>query len=353
MQPAPDARLKTAYRRQRQAFEQAIVARPGWGEPIAIPFEGKSLHGYFFAAPAATSRPTLILTGGYDSTAEETFFYSGAAALTRGYNVLCYDGPGQGAALIEDGIVFRPDWENVIAAVIAYLNGRREVDPKRIVQMGISFGGYLAPRAMSGNPALAACIADPGQLSLIEEAKTRLPGFLARHLPDGNATVLKALDALLMMRLKKPTAGWALRRCLWVHGVARPIDFLRLTAQYTSVGRVERIKRPTLICRAEDDEIGATAEKLYDLLECPKAFLRFTAAEGAGAHCESGARLLFNQRVFDWLDEVLAQGAPTALQAAWQRAPFLFPCTCGNEPAPPAQARETRMANENKVLKAL
>jgi alpha-beta hydrolase superfamily lysophospholipase len=316
MGPARDPRLTTAYRRQRAAFERAMTTRPGWGESVAIPYEGRALRGLFFAVPADGPRPTVILNGGYDSTAEEAYFYSGPAALARGYNVLCFDGPGQGAALIEDGMVFRPDWENVIAPVLAYLGQRREVDPKRVGLMGLSFGGYLAPRAASGNPALAACIADPGQLSLLEEVRTRLPSFLRRQLPEGNPWVHKAIDGLLTMRLKKPTAGWALRRCLWVHGVERPIDYLRLTAQYTNIDRVEQISCPTLICSAEGDEIGATASRLYDLLECPKASQRFGAAEGAGAHCEAGARLLFNQRVFDWLDEVLARADAVERRAA-------------------------------------
>jgi hypothetical protein len=33
--------------------------------------------------------------------------------------------------------------------------------------------------------------------------------------------------------------------------------------------------------------------------------LRFTAAEGAGGHCEAFARSLY-QRVYDWLDETLS-----------------------------------------------
>ena len=40
----------------------------------------------------------MVLTGGYDGTAEELYFWNGAAALARGYNVFAFDGPGQGAA---------------------------------------------------------------------------------------------------------------------------------------------------------------------------------------------------------------------------------------------------------------
>lgn len=67
------------------------------GEAIRIPYEGKFLHGYFFKAAADDApRKTLIVNGGYDSTAEEAFLFSGAAALERGYNALVFDGPGQG-----------------------------------------------------------------------------------------------------------------------------------------------------------------------------------------------------------------------------------------------------------------
>jgi pimeloyl-ACP methyl ester carboxylesterase len=314
--PGPDPRLIDAYRRQSETFAKALAARSGLGEPIAIPFEGKTLRGYFFRAAGGGPRPTLVLTGGYDSTAEESYFYSGPAALARGYNVVCYDGPGQGGALIEDGMVFRPDWETVLAAVLDFLGRRVEVDPRRIVQLGLSFGGYLAPRAASGNPSLAALIADPGQYSLLEEAKIRLPGVLARQLPDGSPFLLDALDRLMRARLEHPTKGWAFRRGLWTHGVERPIDYLRLTARYTLEGKAQLIACPTLVCAAEDDRIGATGAKLYELLTCPKAFERFKSRDGAGAHCESGARGLFNQVAFDWLDEALTIGRAPDRRAA-------------------------------------
>ena len=82
-----------------------------------------------------------------------------------------------------------------------------------------------------------------------------------------------------------------------------------MTRDYSLEGRAERIRCPTLVCSAENDDIGVTAQKLYDSLTCPKTFIAFTAVEGAGEHCEAGARSLFNQRAFDWLDVVLAPSA--------------------------------------------
>jgi pimeloyl-ACP methyl ester carboxylesterase len=303
-----DPRVVEAYRRQRAAFESAAGLMQPPAERIAIPYGVRALHGYVFrAADDEKPRPTLIITGGYDSTAEEAYFFSGAAAIGRGYTCIVFDGPGQGAAIIEDGMVFRPNWEAVVGPVVDFALTRPEVDASRIALLGISFGGYLAPRAASGEPRLAACIADPGEFSLFDEFKSRLPAFIARELPQGNRLVLSLLSFILDRRMRHPTAGWGLRRGLWVHGVDSPLAYVRLTQDYTLEGRVEQIRCPTLICSAENDEIGVTAKKLYAALTCKKACITFTAKEGAGEHCEAGARSLFNQRVFDWLDSVLTE----------------------------------------------
>jgi hypothetical protein len=58
---------------------------------------------------------------------------------------------------------------------------------------------------------------------------------------------------------------------------------------------------PTLIATAEDDDLCKDMPAFFDQLSCPKQLIQFSAAEGAGDHCESGARVLFHQRVFDWL----------------------------------------------------
>lgn len=310
-----DPRVVAGARRHRAAFEAGLALTDSTiFERIAIPYGDATLHGYFLqprddsgASNKKTSRPCLIITGGYDSSAEECYFFSGRAAIDRGYTCLVYDGPGQGKALIEDGMVFRPDWEAVVRPVVDYAIARPEVDPKRIALMGMSFGGYLAPRAASGERRLAACICDPGEFSLFEEFLSRLPAFVARQLLDGNRLVLKLLEISLRRRMRHLTAGWAIRRGLWTHGVATPLDYIRLTPEYSLEGLVGQIACPTLVCTAEDDAIGVTASRLFDELNCEKTRLRFLNSEGAGEHCETGARTLFNQRAFDWLEKVFSR----------------------------------------------
>lgn len=136
--------------------------------------------------------------------------------------------------------------------------------------------------------------------------KSRIPPFIVRQLPDGNRLVLALLDFVLRRRMRHVSAGRGIRRGLWVHGVEGPIAYLRLTQEYTLAGRAGQIRCPALVCSAENDNIGVTARQLYDAQGGERAFIAFSAREGAGGHCEAGARSLFNQRIFDWLDHVLA-----------------------------------------------
>ena len=312
-----EARLVASNTRQADAFRQgaALLAQPP--ELVQIPYAGTALPGYFFrAAGGPAPRATVILVGGYDGTAEELYFSSGAAALARGYHVLAFDGPGQGAALLQQGLVMRPDWDAVITPVVDYLLARPEVDAARIALMGLSLGGYLAPRAASAEHRIAACIADCGSFDLYAAAVERLPGPLAGGLADAaagqpsrRATVLRRLLEILEGR---PTAGWALRRGQLVHGVRGPVEYLLSLRDYSLAGRAGSITCPTFVANAEGDAISASAPRLAAALTCEKEFVTFTAAEGAGDHCEAGARTLFNARALGWLDGILRPGPVAA-----------------------------------------
>jgi pimeloyl-ACP methyl ester carboxylesterase len=305
-----DARVAQAFDKHVEAFQRATALFSSPVERIAIPYADTTLPGYFFRVDdSGRPRPTLILTGGYDSTAEELYFFSAAAALRRGYNCICFDGPGQGAALIKQGLVFRPDWEVVITAALDYALAQTGVDTKRVALMGLSFGGYLAPRAVSHEHRLAACIADPGEYDLFTAVKDRMPGFMAQQVPNGNPLLLGVLKNILNRNMHHVSNGWGLRRGMWTHGADTPYDYILLMQDYTLQGHAEHIQCPTLVCHADHDDVAMYARQLFDKLTCPKTFISFTSVEGAGEHCESGNRSLFHQRAYDWLDTTLGAAA--------------------------------------------
>lgn len=297
-----DPRLVAANTRSREAFAKALALMPH-GEHVLIPYEHTTLPGYFFAASDQPG-PTVILTGGYDSSAEELYFFGADSALARGYHVLAFDGPGQGAALIQQGLVLRPDWENVIGPVIDYLLTRPEVDPHQIVLIGLSLGAHLAPRAATAEHRLAACVADCGTFDMFATFLSRLPQQMRAPFEAGDPTVQAQVGEMLQQMAAAPSAGWPLRRGMLVHGADSPLDYVLKTKEYSLAGRAANITCPMFVCNAANDPIGATAQELVAALTCPHEFVTFTGA--AADHCESGARLQYDARMYQWLEGVLS-----------------------------------------------
>jgi pimeloyl-ACP methyl ester carboxylesterase len=318
LRPPVDERLVASNRLQTGMFRRAAALMPTPVETITIPYQGTTLPGYFCAAapPSAAHgdgvlrRPTVILTGGYDGTAEELYFFNGAAALARGYNVLTFDGPGQGAALLQQGLTLRPDWEKVISPVIDYASTRADVDPARLALIGLSLGAHLAPRAAAHEPRIAALIADCGSFDLQASFLARMPPPLAQRYRAGRRTTRVLLRQILRFLARKPSAGWALRRGMLVHGAASGLAYLDDLARYSLKEHAHLIRCPVWVCHAEDDDIGSSAPDLAAAIGDRAQLVRFTGAEGAGDHCEQAARALYHARSFGWLDGLLRPVAP-------------------------------------------
>jgi len=99
------------------------------------------------------------------------------------------------------------------------------------------------------------------------------------------------------------------QRAFWVHGVLSLPEYLDAARQFTIEDSVQTIRCPVFIGWAEEDSLSVTAPELEQALSSPKTLVRFFASEGAGDHCELKGRSLFHQRMFDWLDEILAGAA--------------------------------------------
>jgi alpha-beta hydrolase superfamily lysophospholipase len=78
--------------------------------------------------------------GGFDSYIED-FFPVAFTFRNEGFDVVMFEGPGQGSALEDGGLLLIPEWEKPVAAVLNQL----QLD--NVSLMGISLGGYLVLRA--------------------------------------------------------------------------------------------------------------------------------------------------------------------------------------------------------------
>ncbi|MFF1697675.1 TIGR03086 family metal-binding protein [Streptomyces sp. NPDC058257] len=311
---AADPRIHHAYDASVGCFRQAAELFTPAIEPVTIPYEGTTLPGYLYRSDTSgLPRPTVVMFNGFDGTAEEMHFFGAAAAVERGYTVLVLDGPGQPGTRHHQNLLFRPDWENVITPVLDFAATLPEIDPERIAVFGVSMGGYLAPRAAAFDRRIAAVVALDGVFDLgdISTAPLALPRaeaerrLRAPHDPELDAALAAAMAA-------DPSIKWAIEHGMFAMGAGTPRAFCAAYLDYhLREGIAEQITCPVLVCSGEDDGFfKGQPEKLYDHLRCEKTFLAFTDAEGADAHCQSGAQKLAFARVYDWLDRVMARRPP-------------------------------------------
>lgn len=136
-------------------------------ERVEATFDGGVVVGNL-RRPVDRERPPLVfLLPGLDSTKEE-FFHWENVFLARGMATLSLEGPGQGETGYTTHI--RPDYEVAVAAMLDALAGRDEIDPsaglgqalERVGIVGVSLGGYYAPRAAAFEPRLKAAAAIGG-----------------------------------------------------------------------------------------------------------------------------------------------------------------------------------------------
>ncbi|MCB2187872.1 MAG: prolyl oligopeptidase family serine peptidase [Deltaproteobacteria bacterium] len=299
-----DPRILKSWRISRDCFRRAAKLMDHPVEVVAIPYENTTLPGYFLRPDSsAKPRPTLLLQTGFDGTAEELYFGPGKAALARGYNLLIFEGPGQGGVIREQKLVFRPDWEKVVTPVVDFVLHRPEVDPQRLALMGLSMGGCLAPRAAAFEHRLAGLIANPGVYDMMagHDISAKQWAEMKKD-PAGTNQALRA-------RMNKDLGfRWLVNNGMFTTGAKSPLEFFEKFSQYNLGDLVPRIKATSLVIASDGDHFYSFAEqkKLYNLLTCPKTLLVFTHAEHATPHCQMGALAVSDQHIFDWLDETMA-----------------------------------------------
>jgi hypothetical protein len=291
--------------RHQELWDKAAMLLDPPVEYLPFPYEKTTLPGYFFKVDdSGRRRPLIILNNGSDGGMVAAWTMGIAAALERGYNAYTFYGPGQGTALLQQKLYFRPDWENVVSPLLNYLLIRREIDANRIALIGISQGGYWAPRAAAFDSRVAACVADPGVWDVSTAWTQALPKPVLDMLAGGQQ---QRFDNLIRIGLRFNTRSMAtLILRMPPFGLNSPYETFKAVQRYNLADVAKQIRCPMVITDPEGEQFWpGQSQKLYDALPGPKTLLKFTAAEGADLHCEPKAPGLRAQRIFDWLDQTL------------------------------------------------
>ena len=300
-----DAKRPASFRRGVEAFDAGLDALGVDRERMSVPYGPNHLNAIHYPGPlGAEGKPLLVLCGGFDSTLEELYFELVPAAHQRGFSVLTFEGPGQGAVLREQGLVFTPEWERPTTAV---LDAHFALHPSRssTVLIGMSMGGYLAPRAAAFDDRIDGVVAFDVLFDFGAVARQGVPP-LAFWLHARRAHAV--LDALIAWKAwLSPGFAWSVANSQWVLGAASPIKAIELLSSYTLAPVVARITADVLILAGAEDHFippGQSGEFARALTAARSVrSIVYDRASGGAEHCQMGAQTLWHADFFDWIED--------------------------------------------------
>jgi dienelactone hydrolase len=173
----------------------------------------------------------------------------------RGIAVLRLDDRGFGASGGNAGSATSRDFAGDVAAAVAWLRGRPDIDPARIALVGHSEGGIIAPMLAADDPALRAVVLVAGT------ARTgqRVLDYQIRWGVEHDSSIpAAARDSAV--------------RALWVRTdsmVAR-IPWLGFFMTYDPLPTARRVRQPVLILQGESDR-QVTADQAPELAAAIRA----------------------------------------------------------------------------------
>jgi len=305
---SPERELEL-WRRQRGCWERIVDLQPAPGERLSIPYQDTTLPGFFFRAPDAAPgepRPLVVMNNGSDGATSAMWLEGGAAAAERGYHWMTFDGPGQQAALYEQNIPFRHDWEAVLTPVLDAILPRPDVDSEHVALIGVSQAGYWVPRAIAFEHRFAAAVADGGIVDISAGWISQLPDIMRKQLSDGDRDAFDREMHAAESQSPAAKATLDFRAKPYGFDGGSRFDLYQAVASYRLGDEVNHITTPLLITDPDDEQFfPGQAQQLYDLVPGTKELIRFTAHEGANGHCEPMARSLRDTRIFDRLEGYL------------------------------------------------
>lgn len=291
----PGAAQERAYARYRALWDAAFGAGI---ERVEVPYGGGALPTLRYRAAAATPRGTVLAFGGFDSLIEE-FHPTWRGLADAGFDVVAFDGPGQGGARTRHCLLHTHDWEGPVAAVLDHLG----LD--RVALLGMSMGGYWAVRAAGHEPRVAAVVS----WSPVYDWLARFPRPVAGFVRWMSAR-RGFMNASVRLRARAfPVLGHVVRQALWLSGGREPVDAVAwmLGMNAAHVGSA-RVRVPTLLAVGARDRFQPPALgrlQAAALVHAPVTTRVFTAAEGAAGHCQMGNLPLAVADVAAWLQRAM------------------------------------------------
>jgi pimeloyl-ACP methyl ester carboxylesterase len=276
---------------------------------LAIPYKDGNVNGllpaYYFARDQPKS--TIVIHGGFDSYIEE-FFPVILFIHDAGYNVICFEGPGQGGALQESRLFLTQEWHKPVGVLLDYFK------VEDVTLLGISMGGCLALRAAAFEERIQRVIAYDVFFDWLDTTLVKLKPvgpflkFLLNYRASGLFNIL-----LTGIMKKSPLFDWAMHQAMLVLGVSTSYEVFLKSRRYTTRDVSPLVKQDVLLMAGAEDHVIPLSH-FYQQIEVLKNVRSqttrlFTRDDQAQNHCQVGNLRLVVDYMTNWIEFTRQQAA--------------------------------------------
>jgi len=242
---------------------------------------------------------TIVMHGGFDSFIEE--FYSWMRYFSNnGYEVIAFEGPGQGAARRKYGLALDYEWEKPAKAVLDYFK------LNDVTWLGISMGGWFCFRAAAFEPRIKRVIASSIAFDYMQGYNIIIRWlhlfFLKYFRNYTNKMAMKSIQK------GKGLEAWMTANLMYITKKKTPMDAFGFWLQLNEENlHSDMVKQDVLILTGRNDHF--IPFKMHDkqvkaLTNAKSVTARvFTKEEQAHNHCQIGNIGLALDVMVKWIEK--------------------------------------------------
>jgi pimeloyl-ACP methyl ester carboxylesterase len=268
-------------------------------ERFEVPYQGAFLPAMMIPAANGMKKGTIVMHGGFDSFIEELYSWMRCFS-DHGYEVIAFEGPGQGAARKKYGLPLDYRWEGPAKAILDHFG----LDD--VTWLGISMGGWFCFRAAAFEPRIKRVVASSvayDYMKLMNVVFRELHMLFFKHFRRfTNRMALRAL------RKGRGMEAWMTAQLMYITMKDTPLDAFDVWLQLNEKNlHSELVKQDVLILTGRNDHFipfKAHDMQIKALTNAKSVTGRvFTKEEQAHNHCQIGNIGLALDVMVNWIEE--------------------------------------------------
>jgi len=281
-------------------FADLFYNKDFFSEPIErheIPYAGSYLPSLRIPSARKPVRGTVVIHGGFDSFIEE--WYSCATFFAAsGYDVVMFEGPGQGAALKKAGLPLTHEWEKPVGAILNHF-GLEDV-----TLLGISMGGWMCLRAAAFEPRITQAIA-----SSIAFDYMQIPPLPIQVLARFLLQFPGLMDYLAGLKMKASyQERWGINNLMYITKIPSPVEASGVLLRFNEQNlHSDLVNQDVLILTGAEDHFIPLKmhDKQVNALKNARSVTAriFTEEDQGQNHCQIGNIGLSLDVMLKWIEE--------------------------------------------------